>query len=483
MAVFAVVGHPNRGKSSIVATLAENESVAISPIPGTTDTADAYTFMVDGVALYTLVDTPGFQRAKAVLDWLQAHVTDASDRPSVVRMFVDQHVDNPRFQDECTLLQPILDGAGILYVVDGAKPYGAEFELEMQILQWSGQPRMALINLIGEGRYVLEWQRALGQYFSIVRTFDAMLADFDTRLNLLRAFAELNEDWRGEMDAAISVLSNTRQRRLESSAREIVQALLDCLTFVERGPLPEAVNIGALDATLREKLFLRVRRREQQARDSVQTIYRHQKLERHDSMLSVMQVDIFTTQAWELFGLSRQQLLITGAMTGAAAGLGIDALVGGASLLVGTGIGALIGGVSSWFAGDEIAKRRVLGTSLGGRSLVVGPIGANNFPWVFLGRAWLHHHFVRERNHALRETISDKLVGQRNFMDKIPGDLRKRLAKSVGRVDKGSISTTAKSELQAAVVEFLAYPLIASAINSANTRLNESSDTDTPGDT
>ena len=33
---FAVVGHPNKGKSSIVATLAEDDAVQISPLPGTT---------------------------------------------------------------------------------------------------------------------------------------------------------------------------------------------------------------------------------------------------------------------------------------------------------------------------------------------------------------------------------------------------------------------------------------------------------------
>jgi len=33
---FAVVGHPNKGKSSIVSTLSQDETVTISSIPGTT---------------------------------------------------------------------------------------------------------------------------------------------------------------------------------------------------------------------------------------------------------------------------------------------------------------------------------------------------------------------------------------------------------------------------------------------------------------
>ena len=64
---LAVVGHPNKGKSSLVATLAEDDSVGISSTPGTTLRSRAYPMRVDGRLLYTLIDTPGFQRARR--DW------------------------------------------------------------------------------------------------------------------------------------------------------------------------------------------------------------------------------------------------------------------------------------------------------------------------------------------------------------------------------------------------------------------------------
>ncbi len=203
---FAVVGHPNKGKSSIVATLAEDEGLAIGPAPGTTRRATRHTFSIDGEPHYVLVDTPGFQRAGAVLEWLESRATTASARPSLVAEFVATHRQDPRFRDECELLQPIVEGAGILYVVDGSKPYGAEYELEMQILQWTGRPRMALINLIGEEDHQQEWRRALGQYFSLVRVFDAVAADFDTRVALLQAFGELDPDWRPPLDRAVAAL-------------------------------------------------------------------------------------------------------------------------------------------------------------------------------------------------------------------------------------------------------------------------------------
>ncbi|CAE7835011.1 abgB [Symbiodinium necroappetens] len=414
-----VVGHPNKGKSSIVATLAENEDIAISSRPGTTSKSTRFDFSVDGNVLYTLVDTPGFQRATGVLQWLEAHVEDASNRVDVVRAFVNQHQDDDRFQDECELLRPILDGAGILYVVDGSKPYGPEYEIEMQILQWTGQPRMALINLIGAGDYQDQWRRALDQYFSIVRVFNAMFADFDTRTNLLRAFAELNEDWRGDMEAAIAALQSERSRRLHRSAIEVADALIDCLSYTGQQFVEEGGATDGVAQSLRNALLQRIREREQRARQQVQSIYRHDRMRADETDLVLLDIDLFSEEGWALFGLSRTQLLITGAMTGAVAGFGIDALLGGASLLLGTAVGAAVGSLGSWFASDEIAKIKVLGQQLGGKLVQVGPIKAANFPWVFLGRAWLHHDLVRERNHALRSVMSAQMQDQENVS---PGD-------------------------------------------------------------
>ncbi len=430
---FAVVGQPNKGKSSIVATLAEDERIAIAPTPGTTRSAHRYTLSIDGEPQYVLVDTPGFQRARAVLDWLEARAGSAQERPAVVARFVAEHRNDPRFHDECELLEPIVGGAGILYVVDGTKPYGPEYELEMQVLQWTGRPRMALINMIGEGDYVEQWRQGLDQYFSIVRVFDAVRADFGKRLALLNAFAELDESWREPIGRAVAALTEERERRRRRSAREIADCLASALALVERTPLSDADAASSdrrreLEARLLERLRERIRERERDARDRVQSIYRHQGLKREEASAELLATDIFTDEGWELFGLSRTELVVSGALSGAVAGGGIDVLLGGASLLLGSGIGALIGGAGAWFGGSELARVKVLGQTLGGRVLQVGPVKAPNFPWVMLGRSWVHHRLVSERNHARREAMSLAMGAEAHLMDQVPDRLRKDLA-------------------------------------------------------
>ena len=232
---FAVVGHPNKGKSTLVATLAQDASVGIGREPGTTQIAREFPMRVDGDVLYTLVDTPGFQRPRAVLEWLQAQNPTAAERPQCVAHFVEQHRDNPRFTAECELLQPIISGAGILYVVDGAVPYAPEYDAEMEIMRWSGQPSIALINPIGNAAHVDDWSRALTQYFRVVRVLDALEAPFEHRLQVLSAFGELSQAWREPMSRAVDVLRANRTQALRESAAAIAELLGAAVTFqIER---------------------------------------------------------------------------------------------------------------------------------------------------------------------------------------------------------------------------------------------------------
>jgi hypothetical protein len=470
---FAVVGHPNKGKSSIVATLAEDERILISPTPGTTREARPYTLSIDGEPQYVLVDTPGFQRARAVLDWLEDRAGSAQERPALVARFVAEHRQDPRFHDEVALLAPIVAGAGILYVVDGAKPYGPEYELEMQVLQWTGRPRMALINLIGVGDYVEDWRQGLGQYFSIVRVFDAVRADYSKRLALLKAFAELDEDWRPAIDRAVAALRGERERRRRRSARELADSLIECLTMVERAPLSEPGAASPdrrreLAARLLERLRDRIRRRERDTRDRIQTFYGHQTLKREEASAELLATDIFTAEGWELFGLSRTQLLVSGAFSGAVAGGGVDALLGGMSLFLGAGLGALLGGAGAYFGGGELARVKVLGQPLGGAILQVGPVKAPNFPWVLLGRGWVHHQLVAERNHARREAMTLAMTDDEHLMDHLPDPLRKALAASCKALQNDAADADLRQRLSGHIDQLLTLPLAEPLVAAPN---------------
>ncbi len=412
--VFAVVGHPNKGKSSIVATLAHNDAVAIARISGTTQRCEEFPMRVDGEELYRLIDTPGFQRARRLLAWLRANCDGVEGRPAAVRAFVEEHREGSRFRDECELLAPIINGAGIIYVVDGSRPYGPEYEAEMEILRWTGRPSMALINPICDESHVDSWRTALGQYFGMVRVFNAMTARFHQQINLLIAFGELQESWRPVMRRAVDLLNSDRQRRHQRAALAIAHTLAEMLSYEMAERMGEGEERALRERRLLERFLDQLRRREEEGRRRVEQTYDHGGLDRQELVLELLDQDLFEMRNWYLWGLSRRELVALATGGGAATGAAIDAGVGGASLMLGAVAGGVVSVGATLLFADRIARVRLRGLlPLGGRDLVCGPVSNRNFPWVVLGRALHHQWLVASRTHARR----DRLVLEREGVE------------------------------------------------------------------
>jgi len=402
---FAVVGHPNKGKSSIVASLAFDDSVQISDTPGTTTKVRSFPLKVDGRVLYELFDTPGFQRARKVLAWLEQRSVPADRRAEAVRAFINEHMDDERFSDEIELLTPIMDGAGIIYVVDGSKPYADEYEVEMEILRWTGQPSMALINLIGEQSYVDEWRKALGQYFKMVRQFDPMQADFTQHISLLESIAQLKEEWTSPVKESIKIFENYHEQMFNRSAEAISGLVYKSLMHIEQLKFKGEDAEDSDKHIIQQKYQKSLREMEQKTQKEVEKVWNHTYLDKEQELLLFDGVDLFSKESASIFGLTRKELVITGVTGGAVAGAGIDLLFAGHTLLLGGAIGAIVGGVGAYWGFDELSDIKVLGKRIGDRYLEMGPMENRNFPYILLGRSLYHAHTLINRSHAKRGLV------------------------------------------------------------------------------
>jgi len=410
--VFAVVGHPNKGKSSVVATLSQNDAIAIALEPGTTRKRQAYPLKVDGQTLYTLVDTPGFQRPRRVLEWLEAHSLSASDRAETVAAFVTQHRDDPRFIDECELLAPLIEGAGIIYVVDGSVPYSSEHEAEMTILRWSGRPSLALINTIGPDDYSDSWQAALGQFFQVVRRFDAVRAHFEQHLSLLRAFGQLEPQWEAPLEQATHYLSLQREQRKHDAATLIARAVEQMMAFEEKRTVTEAQAAATTDEELAEQLrkrwYQHQRQREKQLRHEIEALYQHTRIQRQEAELTwASEHDLFSESSRAAWGVSKRYLATAGFGAGAMGGLGIDALTLGHSFGAAALLGGIIGAAGSVYYADRLALPLLVSNVMqnGLKNVTFGPVQDSQFGYIVLGRAVDHWWHISHRNHAGRDLL------------------------------------------------------------------------------
>jgi hypothetical protein len=440
--VFAVVGHPNKGKSSVVATLSQNDAIAIALEPGTTRKRQSYPLTVDEHTLYTLIDTPGFQRPRRVLEWLEAHSLSASDRAETVKAFVIQHQDDGRFTDECELLTPLIEGAGIIYVVDGSVPYSAEHEAEMAILRWTGRPSLALINSIGPDDYSNIWHAALGQFFQVVRMFDAVRAPFEQHLSLLRAFGQLEPGWEQPLEQATGYLSEQRTKRRSQAAALIASALVDLMSFQQTRTLTagqaQETSDELLATQLREQWYERQRKREQSLRIKIEHLYLHQRINRQEAALEWhSEHDLFSESSRKVWAVNRRYLATAGFGAGAVGGAGLDALTLGTSLGTGALIGGLIGAAGSYFYGDRLLLPAlnidVLKSGL--KTVSFGPVQDIQFGYVVLGRAIDHWWHISHRNHAGR-TLLELEPADHHWLEQLGTKSRQAIQRAFDRSRK-----------------------------------------------
>jgi len=246
---------------------------------------------------------------------------------------------------------------------------------------------------------------------------------------LLKSFAELSEDWQPALLNAVDILEADQTQRKKRSAKAISSLLISSLTAKQSKTVAEGQDPEPLIKKLTEKLKQTIRETEKKARKEVEYIYRHQNIEREETEMEFLNLDLFSSETSELFGLSKSQIITSGAASGAVAGLGGDGMLGWASLLLGSGIGAIIGEATALFGSDKIGKLKILGKTLSDRNLNVGPVKDVNLPYILLSRALMHHQLVSERNHALREALVIEVENTQYLSKNIPDDTKKQLDK------------------------------------------------------
>ncbi len=393
---FVVVGHPNKGKSSLVSTLCLNDTVAISDTPGTTKEVREFVLKVDGKIYYELIDTPGFQRARRVLEFLKKKEVGARERPNRLKEFIKTHCDGKSFKDECELLKPIVDGAGIIYVVDASKPYSDEYEAQMEILRYAGSASIAILNYIGGEDYTPEWDSVLGQYFRLVKKFNPLKASEEEHLDLIDALSHLNPLWSKDLKEVKTLIEKFYKKRDEKLASVITKALKDAVSL-KKSKSGSSIRV---QNDLKSGFANSLRDIEKKMqRDILKSLnFKNLKVDIVDKDL---EYDLLSKKSQEIFGLKKEKLVLISTISTATAGGVIDLLAGGHSFFLGSLIGGAIGFASAMQGYDEISKIKLISSE----KIEIGPIKNPNFGFVFLSRAILFAKTLLNTTHANKNSV------------------------------------------------------------------------------
>ncbi|MGC1480798.1 MAG: GTPase/DUF3482 domain-containing protein [Chthoniobacterales bacterium] len=464
---FACVGAVNTGKTSTIATLIEDDRLRITDTPGETTQCQSFVVELEGEPIVGFSDTPGFQNAKSALARLRELENPVGDPLEAFRKFLEHHGDDPAFSEECKLFRPLVDGAGVLYIVDSSQPFREINDAEMKILLMSARPRMGLINTTASPEHLGVWEARLGQHFNLVRRFDAHEADYFDRMELLKALMGIDEKWRGALERAVKTYERDWTGRREDCAEEMTELILESLQHRETA----AVSLGSerdernRSTELVKRFEDSLRRIESRAHRRIIEVFKHHAVSPGESAGALQDVDLFSEDVWRFAGLDANQLVVSAAVAGAVAGLAVDVALAGHSLGAASLLGGALGGGGAWLAGKQRPHIEVdlpgqLGQLFGrqkmaGRDLRVGPLKAINFPWILLDRSLAVFYYSARRSHARRGELEFRLdeqltalSGRGLLTQEWPEDVRKELEKLFTLIRKGRAGLTESRRLR-----------------------------------
>jgi len=399
---FAIVGHPNEGKSSVVSTLAENDRVRISPTPGETLVCETFPVIIDDREIIRFIDTPGFQNPMRTLRWMRAN-EDRNDR--IVQVFIDTHIDDPDLAQDCELLTPIAQGAGIIYVVDGSRPLRSVDKAEMEILRLTGAPRMAIINCKEDDtEYLSPWKTAFRRHFNSIRVFNAHQATYAERISLLESLKGIDQDWIDPLATVISAFKKDWGHRNTLTAEIILLMLTASLEFSITKSYTEKTDEESLKKKLFEKYTRAIEKIEAAAHQRIRKLYKHNIFNYDLPPQSIIHQDLFNEETWQVLGLTRKQLATLAGITGGTIGAAIDVAAHGLTFGLFTVIGGAVGaGWAAFGGGRQLADTKVAGMTLGGQQIRVGPNENIQFLYILFDRALIFYAHIINWAHGRRD--------------------------------------------------------------------------------
>ncbi|MCU1718489.1 GTPase/DUF3482 domain-containing protein [Pseudomonas sp. 5P_3.1_Bac2] len=341
---LAVVGHTNVGKTSLLRTLTRDVGFGeVSHRPSTTRHVEGARLSVAGQALLELYDTPGLEDAIALLDYLEQldRPGERLDGPARLERFLAGSEARQRFEQEAKVLRQLLASDAGLYVIDAREPVLAKYRDELATLAMCGRPLLPVLNFVsGQQARQQEWREALARLgLHALIEFDSVAPPLDAEQRLYESLALLLEKARPQLQLLLDDQAEQRQLRLNSGKRLIAELLVDvaaCRRSVanEGNQVPQAI----------EALHSSVRQREQQCVEGLLRLYAFRREDAKAGELPLLDGrwgdDLFNPETLKQLGIK----LGGGIAAGAAAGAGVDLLVGGLTLGAAAAVGALLGG-------------------------------------------------------------------------------------------------------------------------------------------
>lgn len=206
------------------------------------------------------------------------------------------------------------------------------------------------------------------------------------------------------MSKVVDAFKKDWSGRNKRTAEIITRLILEALALKVSKSIDSTADETRLNEQLLDKYRNKLETLEKRAHNEIRLLFKHNIFRYDLPPHSILHEDLLADKTWQILGLTQKQLLIAGTIGGAAIGAGFDVAALGHGLGLFTAIGSVAGALGALFGGEKLTdKVQLLGQSLGGEQVQIGPAKSMDLMFVLINRALLLYQHVINWAHGRRD--------------------------------------------------------------------------------
>ncbi|HIP82049.1 MAG TPA: DUF3482 domain-containing protein, partial [Desulfocapsa sulfexigens] len=249
-----------------------------------------------------------------------------------------------------------------------------------------------------------KWQSEFRKHFNSIRLFNSCQATYKERIELLESLKGIDQDLQPILDTVVNAFRRDWRERNHQVVELLLSLLEEGLAYSHSVDLKSGSNEIELNKKLHEKYEQFLRKLEIKCQKRMRGLFKHNIFNLELPPQSILKEDLFSEKTWEFLGLNSSQIVMAGALSGAALGAGVDVAAAGLSFGIFSTIGGILGAAGTALKGRELlAGTRLLGVRLDSRQLQVGPVKNIQLLFVLLDRQLLFYSHIINWAHGRRD--------------------------------------------------------------------------------
>lgn len=326
---IAVIGDPNKGKTSFVSNMAYDDSLKISSKSGETTKKSKHPLIINNEIIYELYDTPGFDNDEEIIDYITLKGSSLDIR-SLLREFIHEKRSDNDFSKDIEILEVLVECDIIVYVADSSLEYSDSLTSGLEIMKRLNLPSFLVFNNKSKSNKSIKgWKTIEEKYFLSSLEYNVLESSFNNKLELFNSFLKeiVDNKIAIKLKEAIQTLEKDFDNRLKYSFDELV------LSSGKIRDYSLEYNVKVLDKYAKELLhkkkkddfFKNIKEIEDNFFLSIDRRWGFNSIDKNIEEFKKLSLEEDSYS--KIFGISKRKLVLLGIVGGGGVGVAVDAFL------------------------------------------------------------------------------------------------------------------------------------------------------------